>query len=323
MKNKNKFFILILIFFIVLGLSLFLGSVNLFNYSFKSNTVQTILVQIRLPRVLIACLVGSCLSVCGITLQSILKNPLASPYTLGVSSGASLGAAIAISTGISFLGQFTVPTMGFVFALLTSFVVLLFVRYLDSSFSNETIILTGMILSLFLSAIVSLVLILDFVNSREILLFLSGSIANKSWENFFVILIIFIPCFTYIYLRSKSLDLLTFGEEDAYSLGVNVSLVKFEIIILTSILTGTAVAFCGVIGFIGLVVPHITRRIFGSNHYVSIIMAVFLGAIFLMFTDLIARLVASPLELPVGAITALIGAPFFAIIFIIERRKQC
>lgn len=298
------------------------GSTNLTLSNLGNSTiVNTIILNIRLPRVLVAFVVGASLSVSGICIQSLLKNPLASPYTLGVSSGAGLAATISYVFKLSFLGAYTTQFLAFIGALATIYAIIKFVSIIDSNLSNETIVLTGMILSLFLGALISLIMLMNLEDSKQILLFLSGSLILKGWNELFLLLPFFIICTTYLFIRSKQLDILTFGEEDAHSLGVNVKKLKFEIMILTSLLTASAVATCGVIGFIGLVVPHISRKVFKSNHVLTIPMSAAIGGGFLIITDLIARTITPPLELPVGAITALIGAPFFAVIFIARRRR--
>ncbi len=297
------------------------GSTNLtLNDLGSSQIVNTIIYKIRLPRVLVALVVGASLSISGLCIQSLLKNPLASPYTLGVSSGAGLAATVAYVLKLSFLGVYTTQIIAFLGALLTIYFVIKFVSIIDSNLSNETIVLTGMILSLFLGSLISLIMILNLEDSRSIIMFMSGTLVLKGWKDLYIILPFFIICSIYLFIRSKQLDILTFGEDDAHSLGINVKKLKREIMIITSLLTASAVATCGVIGFIGLVVPHISRKLFRANHVLTIPMSAVIGGGFLIATDLVARTFAAPLELPVGAITALIGAPFFAIIFIARRR---
>lgn len=319
---KNRIIVTLIILILVILMGVMYGSTNLTLSNLGNSTiVNTIILNIRLPRVLVAFVVGASLSVSGICIQSLLKNPLASPYTLGVSSGAGLAATISYVFKLSFLGAYTTQFLAFIGALATIYAIIKFVSIIDSNLSNETIVLTGMILSLFLGALISLIMLMNLEDSKQILLFLSGSLILKGWNELFLLLPFFIICTTYLFIRSKQLDILTFGEEDAHSLGVNVKKLKFEIMILTSLLTASAVATCGVIGFIGLVVPHISRKVFKSNHVLTIPMSAAIGGGFLIITDLIARTITPPLELPVGAITALIGAPFFAVIFIARRRR--
>ncbi|MFV0424487.1 MAG: FecCD family ABC transporter permease [Bacilli bacterium] len=318
---KSKILITCLILLLIIFAGVMYGSTNLTLKDLGSSTiVNTIILKIRFPRVLVAFIIGASLSISGLCIQSLLKNPLASPYTLGVSNGAGLAATIAFVFKLNFLGVYTTQFVAFIGALITIYLVIKFVSLIDSNLTNETIVLTGMILSLFLGALISLIMLLNLEDSKRILLFLSGSIALKGWDEIILMLPFFIFCSVYLFIRSKQIDILSFGEEDAHSLGVNVKKLKREIMILTSLLTASAVAICGVIGFIGLVVPHISRKLFRSNHVLTIPMSAIIGGGFLIATDLIARTIAPPIELPVGAITALIGAPFFAIIYIARRR---
>ncbi len=322
MKTRYKILITLLALLFAVLIGVMYGSTNLTLIDLgNSAIVDTIILNIRLPRVLVALVVGASLSISGLCMQSLLKNPLASPYTLGVSSGAGLAATISYIFKLSFLGAYTTQFLAFVGALLTIYIIIKFVSLVDNNLSNETIVLTGMILSLFLGSLISLLMLMNLEDSKQILMFLSGSLILKSWDELMLLIPFFVICTIYLFIRSKQLDILTFGEEDAHSLGVNVKRLKREIMILTSLLTASAVATCGVIGFIGLVVPHISRKVFKSNHVLTIPMSAALGGGFLILTDLIARTIMPPLELPVGAITSLIGAPFFAIVFIARRRS--
>ncbi|MFV0499097.1 MAG: FecCD family ABC transporter permease [Bacilli bacterium] len=322
MKNSNKFIITLIVLILIIFAGVMFGSSNLTISDLGDNTiVNTIILKIRFPRVFLAFIVGGSLSISGLCIQSLLKNPLASPYTLGISNGAGLSATIAIVLKLNFLGIYTTQIIAFLGALITIYFIIKFVSLIDNNLGNETIVLTGMILSLLLGALISLIMLLNLENSKQILLFLSGSIAMKGWQDIILILPFFIICSIYLFIRSKQLDILSFGEDDAHSLGVNVKKLKNEIMILTSLLTACAVSICGVIGFVGLVVPHICRKVFGSNHVITIPLSIMIGGGFLIATDLLARTIAPPIELPVGAITALIGAPFFAIIFIMRRKK--
>ncbi len=320
MKTKIFLILFFFIFAIILGLTLGSTSISL-NTIFSDTISKTVILNIRLPRILVAIVIGACLSVGGLCIQSMLKNPLASPFTLGVSSGAGLAATIAIVLNLTIFGSLTIQIFSFFGALLTIYIVIKFSSKIDANLSTETIVLSGMILSLFLNAFISLIMIINVEETRRIIMFTTGSLALRSWDDLLLSLPLFIGTTIYIYIRSKQLDILTFGEDDAHSLGVNVKKLKIEIMILTSILTATAVATCGIIGFVGLVVPHITRKIVGPNHFISIPMAALIGGAFLIISDLLSRSLFPPIELPVGAITALIGAPFFAIVFFARRYK--
>jgi len=277
---------------------------------------------LRLPRVLLAFLVGGCLAMSGAVCQSILRNPLASPYILGVSSGASLGAGIIIISGIAIplLGAFTLPLTGFVFGLLTVFLVAAFSSRIDRSMSNNTIILCGMVFSLFLSALLTLLSAIFSDDLKRITLWQMGSFAMRGWT-YIQLLLPFLLIGTVGVLRyAKEMDIMTFDDEQAQSAGVQTGALRTKLLVCTAILTGAAVALSGIIGFVDLIAPHAARRITGSRHRYLIPMSFIIGGSLMVITDLIARTVISPSELPVGAITALIGAPFFAWVYFRGRR---
>lgn len=288
----------------------------------EAKTVSIVWI-LRFPRVLLALIVGASLAVSGSSIQSVLKNPLASPYTLGVSAGASLGVIFVIvyDLHIPGLGYLTLTTVGFLSGLATVFLVLKFAKKVDHGFTNQTIILSGMVLALFVNAVITMITALSHNDLQRIVLWQMGTFSLKSWSYVYAILPFFLIGTIGTYKYSRELDALCFGEEQAMTLGVEVSKVKRKLIIFSAILTGSAVATSGVIGFVGLVAPHICRKLFGPKHSVLIPMSIVFGGMFLILTDLIARTAISPSELPVGAITALIGAPFFSIIFFSRRKK--
>ncbi|MCL2720788.1 MAG: iron ABC transporter permease [Treponema sp.] len=276
---------------------------------------------LRLPRVLLAFLVGGSLAMSGAVCQSILRNPLASPYILGVSSGASLGAGIIIITGITlpFLYGFSLPLTGFIFGLLTVFFVASFSSRIDKSMSNNTIILCGMVLSLFLNAILTTLSAVFSDDLRRIALWQMGSFAMRGWTYVGLLLPFLLIGVAGIFLYTKEMDILSFGDEQAKSAGIETGALRKKLLALCAVLTGAAVALSGVIGFVDLIAPHAARRIIGSRHKYLIPMSFFLGGSLMVCTDLIARTVISPSELPVGAITALIGAPFFVWVYFRKR----
>jgi iron complex transport system permease protein len=277
---------------------------------------------LRLPRVLLAFLAGGCLAVSGAVCQSILRNSLASPYILGVSSGASLGAGIVIISGISLplLTGFTLPLAGFGFGLATVFFVAAFSTRIDKSMSNNTIILCGMVLSLFINALLTLLSAIFSDDLKRIVLWQMGSFAMRGWAYVRLLLPFLVAGMAGIILYSREIDMLSFGDEQAKSAGVDTGPLRKKLLAFSAILTGAAVALCGVIGFVDLIAPHAARKITGSRHRYLIPMSFILGGSLMVVTDLIARTIISPSELPVGAITALIGAPFFAWVYF-RRRK--
>ena len=287
-----------------------------------SNDVAIIWV-VRFPRVLLAFMVGAALSVSGAVMQSILKNPLASPYTLGVSSGASLGVGVYIVLGLSIplVGSLALPFIGFLSGLVTVTLVILFANRVDRSMSNNTIILSGMVFSLFASAMLTTISALNANKIEAITMWQMGSFNMKGWSYLLVGIPFFIVGVAIVLRYSREMDILSFGEEGAKSMGVETEKVKRSLIFSTAILTGSAVALSGTIGFIDLIVPHLVRKIFGSNHKVVIPMCILLGGAFMVITDLVSRTIITPSELPVGAITAIIGAPFFGYLYFSKRSR--
>lgn len=273
--------------------------------------------SVRLPRVLLAFIVGGALGVSGAVTQSVLKNTLASPYTLGLSSGASLGVGILIVSGvyIPFFKELTMPIVGFFCSLFTMIVVLKLCQKVDKDISSTKIILVGMVFSLFCNGILTTISALFSDKMQSIVMWQMGSFAMRGWSFVKASIPFYIIGLVGTMIYCKEMDVLTFGEDQAKSLGVETNKVKKHLFIFVAFLTGSAVAVSGVIGFVDLIAPHIVRKIFGSNHSYVVSMSAVFGGSLMVITDLISRTIIAPSELPVGAITALIGAPFFAYIY--------
>ena len=284
--------------------------------------MSNILWNIRMPRVVLAGLVGASLAIAGAAFQGLLKNPLADPYTLGVSSGASVGAVITLFFGISipFLGIFTLPVFSMVGAFITMLSVIGFAKLVDRSMKMETIILTGIIFSSFLGSIISLMIALTGEELRQIIGWILGSVSMRGWDYVNMALPFIILGTLLLWLNRRELNALIFGEERAKHLGVNVKNRKMMILAGGSILTGAAVAVSGTIGFIGLVVPHMIRLVSGADHRQLLPLSFLNGASLLVLCDLLSRTIIAPTELPIGVITAFLGAPVFAFIFFKQRR---
>jgi iron complex transport system permease protein len=286
-------------------------------------SMVNIVMSIRLPRVILAFCVGASLALAGAAFQGLLKNPLADPYTLGVSSGASLGAVIVIFFHIQLplIGTFTLPVVSIGAAFITLLLVLLFAKMADRKMSVETLILSGIIFSAFLGAVLSLIIALSGEELRQIMSWLMGSVSMRGWA--YVQLIVPFMCVSFLLLVfcMRELNALSFGEESASHLGVNVNRTKWIVLISASMLTGASVAVSGTIGFVGLVIPHLTRMIWGANHVRLLPLSMLYGGAFLIIADLISRTIIAPTELPIGVITAFIGAPIFSYIFFRRRRK--
>jgi iron complex transport system permease protein len=336
--NKRLVVLALILMFSVLALATVLGSTNIPIGSIVSvlwakmsgqdlpahiTAVEASIIWIiRFPRVLLAFLVGASLAVGGSTTQSVLRNPLASPYTLGVSAGASLGVVMAmlLDIRIPFLGYFSYTMIGFLSGLVTVLLVLSFAMKVDKNMSNQTIVLAGIVFSLFVNAIITLATALAQEDLQMIIRWQMGSLSLKSWSYIISMLPFFLVGLAGTIYYARELDALSFGEENALVLGVEVAKIKHRLIVFSAVLTGSAVAVSGTIGFIGLVAPHVVRRIFGPKHRLLLPMSAVFGGMLLVVTDLVARTVIAPTELPVGAITALIGAPFFAFIYFTKSR---
>ncbi|MEH7073208.1 FecCD family ABC transporter permease [Neobacillus drentensis] len=285
---------------------------------------SSIVLNIRLPRVILSGLVGASLAIAGAAFQGLLRNPLADPYTLGVSSGASVGAVLTLffQLTIPFIGSFTLPLLSILFSIFTIFLVLTFASKIERSMRVETIILTGIIFSSFLGAIISLMIALTGDELRQIIGWLLGSVSMRGWEYIKIIIPFFIIGTGILTYNAKELNAMSFGEERAQHLGVNVQKRKLIILIAGSILTGAAVAVSGTIGFVGLVIPHLSRLLWGPDHRHLLPLSIITGSGFLILADLISRTIIAPTELPIGVITALVGAPVFAIILLQRKRME-
>lgn len=276
-------------------------------------SLVSILWDIRIPRVLCSFLVGGSLAISGAVIQSILQNPLASSYTLGVSSGASLGASLVIITGLgsAAIGYFLLPAVGFGCGLLTVLIVIFIASRLDSGFSNHTIILFGFIFSLFVNAIMTMLSALNKSHMQRLILWQMGSFSGRRFVHAGIIFLCAAVGFLGILIFHRELDIMSFGDEEAAAVGVDQKKTKIILLILSSFLTGISVCFTGVIGFVDLTIPHIVRKIYGSAHKLTIPLCFLLGGAFMTFCDLLARTLLAPQEIPIGAITAFVGAPFF------------
>lgn len=280
-----------------------------------SSQAEVIVREIRLPRVLLAMLVGAALASSGTALQALLRNPLADPYVLGISSGAALGAIVALWVGGSVAAAS--PLAAFVGALLTMVWVFVLGRR-AGRLSSYTLLLAGVITASFLSAIILFVLsLLSTRDVRGTAFWLMGDLSVVTEVQIRVLVPVIVLGICGLYLFAKDLNVLLLGEEESAHLGVNVTRVETVVYILASLLTGVAVSVSGAIGYLGLLVPHLGRMIVGSDHRMLIPTAALGGAIMLVVSDTLARTVVAPGELPVGAVTAVAGAPVF--IYLLRR----
>jgi len=273
--------------------------------------------DVRLPRILSAAVVGAGLAICGVVFQGILLNPLADPYTLGVSAGAAFGASLAILLNIGFMGNTSVPLFAFIGALGT----LLFVMYLSASsggVSSTNLILSGIIVAAILSAGISFLKYIADEQVAVIIFWLMGSFGSKTWADVGLVFL-FVSCGFLIFMFfSRDLNLMSLGDRTASSLGVDTQRVTLTLLVTASLIAAICVSISGIIGFVGLLVPHMMRLLTGPDNRRLIPVSLLAGAILLLVADTITR-AALPSEIPIGVLTALIGGPFFCYIF---RRQQ-
>ncbi len=286
-------------------------------------TDETIILQIRLPRIIAGILIGSALAGSGVTFQALFRNPMADPYVLGISAGAAAGGASAIVLGLGrgFFGPGAISILAWIGALLTAFAVYNVAR-VGGRTPVMTLLLSGIAVSIFLSAAVSLLIVLSnpYTSELQVLVFwLLGSVAYVTWGGVCVAVIPIVGGLFLLTAFSRQLNIMLLGEEDAEHLGVETEVVKRRLLIVTSIVTASAVALGGIIGFVGLMIPHIMRILVGPDHRVLLPSSIIAGAIYLTFFDTIARVIYSPAEFPVGILTAMAGGPFF--IYLLKRKK--
>lgn len=282
---------------------------------------QTIIWSIRLPRVLLGVLVGSSLAMAGTAFQGIFKNPMADPYVIGISSGAALGASIAIILGINiaFINISTISIFAFIGALLAVFTVYNIAR-IKNKVPVTTLLLAGIGIGQFLTAIMSFLMVIYNKDMAKIIYWTLGSLAGKGWYPLIKMTIPIVISMIFINFFARDLNIMLTGEESAQSLGVDVEKTKVYILILGTFMVSMVVSIAGIIGFVGLIIPHIVRIILGPDNRILLPASALVGGIFMVSADTIARTVISPVEIPVGIITALFGGPFF--LYLLRKSKR-
>lgn len=275
----------------------------------------------RLPKVLVASCVGAGLSLVGILMQAMTKNSMADPYLLGISSGASAGATAAILVGsLPIIGAVTVQAGAFIGAIVSSVLVFILAGA-SGRVSSTKLILSGTAISALFSSMSNFLIFMQNNEKKlsSVLFWMSGSFASAKWADVLPVFIVLIICIVIILLENRALDALLLGEEMAITIGVDVPKLKILIIIMSALVTGIMVSVSGTIGFVGLVIPHISRSLVGTAHKRMVPFSALLGAILMIWADAIARVVVAPSELPIGVVTAFIGAPFF--LFLLRKSK--
>ncbi|QDQ01145.1 iron chelate uptake ABC transporter family permease subunit [Lysinibacillus fusiformis] len=286
-----------------------------------SRSQEIIIWQIRVPRVFLAAIVGGGLAIAGAAIQALVRNSIADPYILGVSSGATVGATAVIILGaFSFFGIYALSISAFLGSLI-AIVLVFFLSRVGGRISIFRLLLAGMAVSFILSATSNFILMMSKQEGgmKAVMYWMLGSLAGAKWSNLLIPTVVFIIVFVLLWLHYRNLNLLLLGEEAAVTLGVNLQQFRIQLVILVSLLTGVLVAVSGSIGFVGLIIPHIVRLIIGSNYKYVIPISALLGAIFLVWADALARILIAPEEMPIGIITAFCGGPFF--IWLLRRNN--
>ena len=296
------------------------SSLDVFGAPVALDTLKTIILDIRLPRILLAGLVGAALAVAGATYQGLFRNPLADPYLLGVSSGAGLGATIAMLTPftLAWMASGAVPLFAFIGATGAVAVVYWLAR-VGKTLPATTLILAGVALSALLASVTSYLMTVAGQDLHGIVFWLLGGLYLTRWSEVWIVLPCVLAGLAVIWIHARPLNVMQLDEDQAQQLGVNVERVKLILLAAATLITSSAICFTGLIGFVGILVPHAVRLVWGPDHRFLLPLSTLVGAIFLILADTLARTIAPPTEIPVGIITAFCGAPFF--LYLLRRRK--
>lgn len=286
---------------------------------FWTNGDQVIILDIRLPRIVLGALVGVSLAMSGAALQSLFRNPMADPFILGISNGAALGATIVFVYGSTWIFSFySLPALAFIFGLATIFLVY-HVAKVGNTVPVNTLLLSGIAISALFSALNSFIMFTGGQNLTQIIFWTMGGLSGRGWNYVWIMLPFAVIGMIIMLLLTRQMNAMMFGEESAQYLGIDVENLKKILLVTTALITSAAVAVSGIIGFVGLIVPHIVRLVTGPDHRILIPASIFSGAIFIVVADMAARVVIAPAELPLGVITALCGAPFF--LYLLKTRR--
>jgi iron complex transport system permease protein len=276
---------------------------------------RDIVLQLRLPRTLLGVLVGGGLALAGATFQALLRNPLAEPYILGISGGASVGAVAVIALGWAGFGSWSLPLATFAGALLAIMLVFRVATATGRAMDVRVLLLAGVVVAAFFSACIAFILsISSALTVQRVVLWSMGSLARASWQSVLVAAVYTLPAAVVLIGLARPLNLMAIGEETAHYLGADVEGVKRTALVIAALITAAGVAVAGVIGFVGLVVPHAIRLLIGSDHRALLPLSFLGGAAFLTLADLIARLALDPIEIPIGVVTAFVGVPIFLVL---------
>jgi iron complex transport system permease protein len=283
--------------------------------------LATVVLEIRLPRVILAGLVGAALATAGATYQGLFRNPLADPYLIGVAQGASLGAVVGFLLPVTWqgFGFSVIPLFAFIGALLATATVYALAR-VGKTLPVTTLILAGVALGALLGSIVSYLIISSGERMHSIIFWMMGSFSLSQWSEVSVVLPYVAAGTAVIIIFARMLNVMQLDEEQAQQLGINVERLKLVLLAAATLITAASVSFVGTIGFVGIIIPHAVRLLWGADHRYLLPLSVLTGAVFMILTDLTARTVLAPTEIPIGVITAICGAPFF--LYLLRRRKK-
>lgn len=323
--TASSLLILLLGFAIVLGISM--GSTdsgikdifqNLLGTKEQDSMLYTIIWQLRFPRVLLAALVGAALSLGGLVFQALLRNPLAEPYILGISGGSAIGAIVGILMGFS---RFPGVTLTAFTGSIATLLLILAMSSGQTILKKDALLLSGVMVNAFCAAVIMfLVSITQDSRLHNIIFWLMGDLSLGDMKHVGILAATLLPCFFLVFWLSNPMNLLLMGKEMAQTLGVNIKAVTFTLLVATSFMVSATVSYCGLVGFVGLVMPHMLRLVFGPDHRVLVPACVFGGATYMVFCDLLARTLPKQGEMPAGVITAMIGAPLF--IYLLKRSSK-
>jgi iron complex transport system permease protein len=323
--TASSLLILLLGFAIVLGISM--GSTdsgikdifqNLLGTKEQDSMLYTIIWQLRFPRVLLAALVGAALSLGGLVFQALLRNPLAEPYILGISGGSAIGAIVGILMGFS---RFPGVTLTAFTGSIATLLLILAMSSGQTILKKDALLLSGVMVNAFCAAVIMfLVSITQDSRLHNIIFWLMGDLSLGDMKHVGILAATLLPCFFLVFWLSNPMNLLLMGKEMAQTLGVNIKAVTFTLLVATSFMVSATVSYCGLVGFVGLVMPHMLRLVFGPDHRVLVPACVFGGGTYMVFCDLLARTLPKQGEMPAGVITAMIGAPLF--IYLLKRSSK-
>lgn len=287
-----------------------------------SDTHFLIVFMVRMPRIIMASIVGMGLAVVGASFQSLFKNPMADPHVLGISSGAAFGAALAIVIDVpGVIASLSLVTVSAFIGAISTTIVIYSIAQVRGKVTTVNLLLAGVAVSFLMTSMISMIMVFNQEEVNKIVFWMMGSFNASSWRNISIAAPVVIIGTIVIYFFHRDFNLMLVGEDSAKSLGVETEKLKKIIIIISSMIIAVSVSFSGIIGFVGFLVPHMVRIIFGPNNKALIPFSAIMGAIFLLSSDTAARTIASPAELPVGAVTALIGSPYF-IYLLIKMKKR-